>query len=242
MEEAGNIAQVQEKGLNFFSRFFGIFFEPRKVFLSLDKKPVWIDVLIVLLLLLVLTLYFFQPLILQEQKAKILKNEKLSEEQKSLAVQSIDQPFTKIMIWVGGVLGFLIVFFIVAGIFFLIANFILGGEGSYKRMLSIYAHSSLVMVPASIVKLPLALVKKTMMVQTSPAAFLSPEAEGSVLYVLFSSLDIFTIWTLILISLGVSVLYKFSFKKAGVMVFIPWLLYVVIKVVASSLFKGSLMF
>jgi len=242
MEEITTVPQVQEKSLNLFSRMLGTFFEPRKVFTSLDKKPVWLDVLVVLLILLVITLYFFQPLILETQKEKILKNEKLSEEAKSMAVESFNQPFTKIMIWVGGILGFVIVFFVVALVFFFIANFILGGEGRFNRMLSIYAHASLVMLPASIVKIPLAIAKKSMSVQTSPAVFLSPEAEGTALFSFLSSFDIFTIWTIILISLGISVLYKFSLKKASIMVVIPWFIYIIIKVVMASMFKGQVMF
>jgi hypothetical protein len=115
----------------------------------------------------------------------------------------------------------------------------LGGDSNYRRVLSVYSYSSLIAIPAMIVKFPLIMMKENLNVQTSLALLLSPNTEDSFLYRVFSSFDIFTIWQVILVSMGLGVIYKYATKKAFTAVFILWVIWILLKSGLSSVFGGA---
>jgi hypothetical protein len=115
----------------------------------------------------------------------------------------------------------------------------MGGDSSYRSILSVYSYSALVTIPALIVKLPLIMMKETVNVQTSLALLLSPDAKDSFLYKVFSSFDIFTVWQVILVSMGLGVMYRHSTKKALTAVVILWMIWILLKSGLSTIFGGA---
>jgi len=105
-------------------------------------------------------------------------------------------------------------------------------------MLSVYAYSSLVAIPAAIIKIPLVFMRETIEIQTSLALLLPPDMKESFVYRIFANFDIFTIWTLILTSLGFAVMYNFSRKKSATAVVILWLLWVFVSSALAGVFRG----
>ena len=68
-------------------------------------------------------------------------------------------------------------------------------------------------------------------VASNPGALLSDDA-AKWLVTLLSSIDVFAIWTMILLAIGFSATdsKKLSFGKSLVLVIIPWILFTVVKV------------
>jgi hypothetical protein len=135
------------------------------------------------------------------------------------------------------VIGTPIFFLIIVGIFYLLGNIILGGDTTFKKVLSIYCWSGLIMALASIVKTPLIVIKESMNVSLSPAMLLSGEALGTWYYSLLSKLDFFTIWFLIVFAIGFSVIYRFSRAKAFTAIGITWGIWVAISVILRDVFS-----
>jgi hypothetical protein len=90
-----------------------------------------------------------------------------------------------------------------------------------------------------IVKFPLIMMKENLNVQTSLALLLSSNDKDTFLYSVFSSFDIFTIWQVVLVSMGLGVLYKYTTKKAFSAVFILWVIWILVKSVFSTVFGGA---
>jgi hypothetical protein len=240
MEQSVPTVQPEEKPMGGASKVVNIFFEPKKVFESLKIRPTWLVPFIIVALLGMGFFYYTYPFIMDQQVEKIRDNEKIPEEQKEQIIEKLkerDHP----PIWqlAFAPAGSLVVLVVVAAVLFLVFNVIMGGDSTFRRVFSAYCYSSLIAIPSMVVKFPLIMMKEDLNVQTSLALLLSPNDKDTFLYSVFSSFDIFTIWQVILVSMGLGVLYKYSTKKAFSAVFILWIIWILVKSVFSTVFGGA---
>jgi hypothetical protein len=121
---------------------------------------------------------------------------------------------------------------------FFVFNVLMGGDSTFRRNFSVYCYSSLIAIPSMIVKFPLIMTKGDLNVQTSLALLLSPDAKDTFLYRVLSSFDIFTVWQVVLVSIGMGVVYKYSTKKAFTAVVILWIVWIFLKSGLGSMFGG----
>jgi hypothetical protein len=239
MEQVISTIPPEEKPIGGASKILNIFFEPKRVFESLKIKPTWLVPFIIVALLGIGFFYSTYPYIMNQQVERIKDNDKIPEEQKQVIIDKMTErthpPVWQLFL---APLGTIVALVAVAGILFFVFNVILGGDSSFRRVFSVYCYSSLIAVPAMIVKYPLIMMKKDLNVQTSLALLLSAESKNSFLYSFLSSFDIFTIWQLILVSMGMGILYRYSTKKAFTATCILWIIWIVAKSGLSSLFGG----
>ena len=243
MEEITPSVPQEEKTMGAPSKVINIFFEPKKVFESLKIKPTWLVPFIIVALLGIGFYYFAYPMIMSEQIAKIEANEKIPAEQKELIIEKMQESGHP-PVWQVGIspIGVLIYFAIASAVLFFVFNVLLGGDSTFRKVFSVYCYSGLVAIPATVVKLPLTLVKKSADVQTSLALLLSPDVKETFLYRIFSSFDVFVIWQVILVSIGMAVIYKFTSKRSYTTVFVLWVIWIFLKSGLSSLFGGMVSF
>jgi hypothetical protein len=129
---------------------------------------------------------------------------------------------------------------IVAGVL-LLAFRLMGGEGTYKQAFSttLYAWMPLVLfgVIATIVIMARGSfdpMQMATLVKSNPA-FLVDMKEQPVLFALLSAIDIFTIWTVILLIVGFAALSKSSIAKSAGIVIALWIVFIVIKIGIAAL-------
>lgn len=239
MEEKLSPVPEEKTTMSGFSKVINTYFEPRKVFESLKIKSTWLVPFIIFVVLGLVTTWFMHPLRMKQVITQIEENERYTEEQKEMIIDRIgssDRP----PIYQMGVIplfmfGYLILF---SGILYFVFNVLLGGGSSFKRVLSVFSYSTLIAIPQSIVQLPLALSKQTADVNTSLAIFLSTESKGTFFHSVLKGFDIFTLWQVIVISIGLAVMYNYTTKKSFTTVFIMWVLLIVVGAGLSSLFGG----
>lgn len=233
--EQQQVAEVESiREMSALSGVLKILFQPREVFASLRVKPNWVLPLVIFLALAVVVTIILYPTIHSEIIGNIINNPDLSEEQRTQVMEQVSGRITLAWVLIPGVAYQAIAFFAIAGVFFFVATILLAGEGRFVQMLSVAGLSLLVSVPEDLVKVPMMLAKKTMKIHTDLALFLPVSMEKSFLYNLFSQFDIFSLWKVYLISLGMAVLYKFSLKKSMTASFVVWMIYVVIAGVMGS--------
>lgn len=216
------ISPAEPKEMNWLTRIFNTFFEPRKVFESLKQKPKWFVPLVVVCLVTLAFLYLVSNIMIAEQITKTELRQPLTEPQKQVMTNWIkiaSLTMTPISIIAISVLQSLVLFFVF--------NVLMGGDSTFKRVLSVVSHSCLISIPALIIRCPLILFKNTMEVQTSLAAFLSVDLKDSIIYKLLGGFDIFALWQVVVLSIGLSVMYNFSFKKSLISIFIMWIILIV---------------
>ena len=101
---------------------------------------------------------------------------------------------------------------IIAGIALGVFNALLGGDAKFKQVFAIVAHSGVVITLAQLFGLPLAYARESMTSSTNLAVFLPFLDESSFAARFLGSIDLFQIWWLVSLSIGLGVLYK---KRTG---------------------------
>lgn len=130
---------------------------------------------------------------------------------------------------VGVIAVTVIILFLTAGVAHLLMK-MLGGKGRFRVARAVVAWSMLVTTLGSIIKLPLMMVKDSMFVETSPTLFFVDLDPSDRLYRFLTTLDIFTLWWLVLLVIGLAVGYRTSHGKSAVAVVVLWILMVLITV------------
>lgn len=243
MEEVTSTVPQEEKPMGGASKIINLFFEPKKVFESLRIKPTWLVPFIIVAILGIGSFYFTYPLMMKQQVEKIRENEKIPDEQKQTIIEKMTEqdhpplwqlPFAPV--------GVIVVFAIVSAVLFFVFNVLLGGDSTFRRVFSVFCYSSLIGIPSMVVKFPLTMMKQDLNVQTSLALLLSADNKDTFLYRVLSGFDIFTLWQVILISIGMGVLYSYTTKKAFTVVFVLWVLLILGMSGLSSLLGGMFSF
>ncbi len=231
--------------LSALDRLVGVFFSPRKVFEYLRVKPdIWLPLILIALITIGVSFSVYD-IALDQQIEKIEQNDRIPDEQKDLILNRIEESRsgTKrivsnlVIAPVSTILGYLIV----AAFFLFLGNIILGGKASFAQVFSVYLYAQLIpVILGSIVKTPIWVSQQSLSATTSLSALLPADMANSMLYRLLSNFDIFTIWFLIVFSLGFAVVYRFSQLKGYLAVFISWLLFIFAKIGVASFFASLL--
>ncbi len=233
------IAAVEKKEMNFFQRWFGIYFSPTETFESIDRKPDWVVPLLLLSVISALTFILVFPAVRESQIQAIMDRQGISYEE-AAAMMERAGAFLKYVTPVTTFVGVWLVAFLVSGIFFLVNSYVLGGTSSFKKVLSVYSYTAFAIgVVSAVVRVPLIMAKGTFQVQTSLAAFLSEDQSKTALYRLLAKFDLFTIWMVILLIIGFGVIYRFPRSKSAASVLTLWGIYIVLSVVLGGLFRGG---
>jgi hypothetical protein len=101
---------------------------------------------------------------------------------------------------------------VVAGLLFGVFSGALGGQATYKQVFAVLAHTSVLNIVQALVVTPLNYVRGTLSSATSIGVFFPMLEEGTFLSNLFGAIDLFIIWSIALMSIGLAVLYR---KKTG---------------------------
>jgi hypothetical protein len=97
---------------------------------------------------------------------------------------------------------------IMAALALAIFNAILGGDGSFKQTFAIVAHSYFIVALGAVFSMPLYYVNQSMASPTSLSVFFKMVDEATFLGRLMGSIDLFRIWWVVSLSIGLGVLYK----------------------------------
>jgi membrane protein, antimicrobial resistance system len=211
--------------------FLNIYTSPSQTFTKLSEKPKWlIPLIIVVIFSILLTIVAVSKTNWDEQRAKVSE----MMQKRNVPQERIDKIMNTMNPKTGmirGIIAMLIMTPIGILIFTLILNLlipILGTSGLFKKTFAVTTHSALVRVPGAIVKAILMFVKGSSDISTSLMLFFPKMTHQGFVYGLFSKIDFFTIWELILVGLGLKVLFNISGKKTYYVVFGLWLLYIII--------------
>ncbi len=237
---------VDNVGMNPFVRFANIFYAPSEVFASLTRsKWAWIAPIIVVFVIGSAAYPLIKTIVAEERMAGMADSflfQNLPENQKEETMERMREsilhpPWWH---WLIGIVTSFIPLLIAAGIMLLVANTILGGEAKYWMMMNVYAFSSLVAIPETIVKVPLIVSKQTLDIPTSLAILLPSDASGSFTYAFLNGIDIFSIWMTVLVVIGMGVaLHRVSIGKIAFPISVLWLIWIALKSVIENAFGGG---
>jgi hypothetical protein len=218
-------------------RLFGVFFEPGKVFADLAARPRWIAPILISMLIALALVYAISTHIgweptIRQTLANNPQTADLPADQREKAIAT-GAKFASIFGWVGAILGGPVSVLLIAAVLTGLFNGLLGTELKFAQTFAITAYALLVRALLTALLILLVYLKppEDFNIQVSPfspAAYMNRLETPKWLMSLAGSLDLFTIWALILLAIGFSVAAKkLSFTKSLTAIAVPWLIWVV---------------
>ena len=140
---------------------------------------------------------------------------------------------------VGTAVGLPIVAMICAGILFAVFTALLGGDAKFKQVYAIVIYSGFLLALQTLFIYPMFYLKESMASPTSLAVFLPFLDESSFVARLVGAIDLFRLWWIVNLSIGIGVLYK---KRTSPIVWSMLAVYAVIALIiaaAGAAFSGA---
>ncbi len=199
---------------SFPERFAGVFIEPRETFADIVRRP---DFLWPLVLLVIAGIAVTETMLAKIGVERFVRNSleqsgqaaRLSAEQLEQAVRQAALA-ASISVHAGGILGAAVYTLIIAAIGLALLNGIFGAQLKFKTVFSVSCYANLPGLLGSLMALALILFgdpenfNLENPVPSNLGFFLDPRETSKPLLVLTSSYDIFTLWILSLVGIGLS--------------------------------------
>ena len=237
------VAQPEQPQMNEAARLAGVFFSPGKAFADIARRPRWWVPLILISILSTIYLTAFTQRVGWESvlRPAIESNQATQ----NMSVQQREQLISTAAgyykyVGYGSVLTMLLYVFIVAVILMFLFDTMMSAGIGLKRMMAIVAYGFLPLVIQTALSMVVLYLKDPEEfnlrnpLMFNVGAFMSPDSPAA-LRALGSSIDLFSLWIIILLAIGVSAAgRKISFGKAFAGIALPWALLVCLKVAAAA--------
>jgi len=195
------------------ARIIGILVSPKETFQSIVASPKWLGVLATT----TLAAAVFTALPLTTEAGRQAAIDKQVQTMQSIGMQVNDDMYSRmekqsaIMPYTTG--GSILVFSpivatIFAGILFAIFNAALGGEASFKQVFSVLVHAGVISTLGAVFGGTLNYFRQRMDSVTTLGSLVPMLPEKSFIVNFLSAIDLFLIWWLIVLAIGVAVLYR----------------------------------
>lgn len=229
-------------------RLIGVLVAPGETFRSIAERPTWLPPLLLLVLLGVVVGFEVQMRTDPEEMVRgQLESVKVDvpQEQVDKMIEDAESRTT------GGKAGLAAIgglvqaaLYAVVAVLFWLGFRLFGSEMDYVRSLATTLHGYMPLAVAALLNLPLMLTRESLTfeeamqggVLVSSLKALAPEDASAVTEALLGSVDLFTIWALVLLTIGYKAVAKVSTAVASGIVILFWLVFVVGKVGLAAAF------
>jgi hypothetical protein len=233
------------------SRLGGVLFEPGKTFQDVGERPRWLVPLLLVILSAVVYNYCFGQHVgwdrffrqqLETNRTLQRQMSNMAPEQRERTIQ-MQARFANIGYTAGAVVLTPLMFLIIAGVLMGITSILSAGL-RFKVIFAIVCYASLPGVIKQILATVVMFLKNpddfnyANPLVFNLAAFLDPLATSKFLYTLASAVDVFVIWGVVLLAIGLSAASKrLSFGSALAAVAVPWIGLVLIGASVAGIFS-----
>lgn len=125
---------------------------------------------------------------------------------------------------------------IVTGLAFAVFNAALGGDATFKQVYAIVVHSGAILIVQALFGLPLAYARESLSGATNLAVFFPFLDEDSFAARMLGSLDLFLIWWMVSLAIGLGVLYR---RRTGPIATTLLVIYVTIGLIIAAVKTAS---
>ncbi len=243
-------AEPEQAGMSEASRLSGIFFEPKKAFADIALHPRWV----VPIALLILAGMAFSAAVANRIGWERVVRQQIEQRAATMSIQqreAVERSMgVSVRIASAGAYAAIVftpvVMLVVAGVLLGIANGLMSADLKLKQVYAIVCYS---MIPRAIYSLLAILVIYLKQpddfdirnpLAFNPGAFMDPQTSGKFLHSLATSLDLFTIWTILLIAAGLKVAAGRRISSSGALmaVLLPWGILVLGAAALAAAFGG----
>jgi len=222
-------------------KIIGIYTAPRRAFEAIDQNPTWLVPFIIGVVFFLIFQFLTVDMQMDYRIEMMEARGNIPQEQMDIAKTQMQGPI-KYIGFVAGPIVWLIMIVIIAALFYVAGNIMIGGDSSFKKVFAIVAWTGLIGVISFIIITLLILSKGTLhgvaldlsiLLDTPPVG-----EEKSVLFRILSKFDVIVIWEIVLYIIGMSVTYKSTVQKAAVPVLSLWVVWIIISVAFGGFFES----
>ncbi len=229
------------------SRLTGVLLDPKTAFTDIARRPRWLVPLLLICLASVAYLYTYSQRVgwehfMRQTIESNPRTENLPVAQREAIIRQ-QVRLASTFGYVGAVVGPPVYALVIAGVLLFLFNLILGAHLAFRQVFGITCYASLTGVVGTALAILMMFLKQPEDFDLrNPTAFnigayLDPQATPKWLMSLGTSIDLFSLWTILLLAVGLSVASRgISFGKALAWVVAPWLLWVLVKMVLPASF------
>lgn len=240
MDERELNESAASHNLGLLSRIVGVFTSPSNTAKAIGEKPNWLIPAIIILLLMLLFTYLAKPVIIQETVTRVeqmMQSKGAPQERIDTVLSGINKTMG-LRMFIGVTVTTAFGVFIWAAIWLFISNIVLGAQATYAQMLGVNVYRYFITTVGLLIKLPLMLSKQTMNVHFSLATFLPDEQKTTFLYKILMQVELFNIWAIVFLSIGIAVVSKLDTKKVWPWVVLVFAVWYVAQAALGSMFGG----
>lgn len=211
--------------MNVFSRFIGIITAPRATFASVVAHPKWLGMYLLTAALIAfgaalpMTTEAGKQAALDQQVSQIeswtgnpVSDEQYEQTRKGMAFA----PYTT----AGAIIiGSVLIAALMAGLLFAIFNAAMGGEASYKAVFTVLIHAGVISALGQLFTGPINYFRGAVTSATSLAAVLPMLDDQSFMGKLAGMIDVFILWWLLVLAIGLGVLYRRKTQPIAISLF-----------------------
>ncbi|MCU0251372.1 MAG: YIP1 family protein [Vicinamibacterales bacterium] len=229
---------AERPGLSLPARVWGILTSPRETFADVVARPRWFGMMLVAILVTVVCTGGFLMTAVGQQAYldnQIESTKRWVGEVSEAQVAGMERmlPYAAPISAVSVAIIMPIMWLVMSGILFAVFSAALGGTATFKQVFAVMVHSSAISVVQQLFVMPLNYVRESMSSATNLAVFLPMLDEGSFLAKFLGTIDLFLVWWVVVLSIGLGVLFK---RKTGPIATGLFVVYGIIAVIVAAFF------
>ena len=195
------------------ARMAGVLLSPRAAYAAVAARPRVFGALAVVLAVIVTATFLFLSTDVGQQASlddNVRRMESFGRTVSDAQYAQMEQmaPYSRYFAAVFQLIFMPIMALIVAGLAYVVFNGALGGDAAFKQVYAIVAHSGAIMVVQALFGLPLAYARESLSGTTNLGVFVPFLDENSFAARMLGSLDLFLIWWMVSLAIGLGVLYR----------------------------------
>jgi hypothetical protein len=235
-----SVAAGQTAAQSLFARAVGIIVSPRDTYERLVARP---RVVGALLLVAIIGAVLVGGFLFTDVGKRAWLDQAVTSSERWSGQPVNDQQYSQIE-KMSGIAGYLaigqmvagtpLMLLVLAGILFAVFNAVMGGAATFKQLYSVIVHSTFVWVVGWIFVLPMNYFRETMTSPTNLSVLFPMLEEGSFVNRLLGSVDIFMLWWVTVLAIGVGVLYR---RRTQPILLSFLSVYAVIAIVVAAIFS-----
>ena len=201
------------RSMNLSARMAGVILSPRATYAAVAARPRVLGALAVVLAVIVTATFLFLSTDVGQQASLDDNVRRMEAFGRTVSDEQYAQmermaPYSRYFAAAFQLILMPIMALIVAGLAYASFNAALGGDAAFKQVYAIVVHSGAIMVVQALFGLPLAYARESLSGTTNLGVFFPFLDENSFAARMLGSLDLFLIWWIVSLAIGLGVLYR----------------------------------
>jgi hypothetical protein len=200
---------------NPFRGIIDVFSHPAELFQRVKERPSVFVPYPLFLVVMALIMYLITDIIIEEQ----IRSPQFKEQAAQMAEQGqtytpeMARKIMKVTTPVFGTSTIALIPIFAAALALFWGNFVWAGRATFAQLMSVMSYASLIHGLGALAVLPLVFATDSVLVGYSLASLVPDKMDNIVLYTALSKIDIFIIWEIIVVGIGMSIIYNVSRNK-----------------------------